>query len=513
MSPFIFNDALMEGRDLSDFYALFGEQTVFVPVDYGTKKCHLAWRGILFPQTQTSEYLKSLLEGNLGVLVGEASADLISIDCDGKQLALLMLEYNPWLADTLATHGQKGCNFWLRMVGSYPKKIRRFDPKKPMGEWRGGGGYVVVDGRHPSGCLYTQAPWVMPLAVPYSQIKWPPIFDPPDQSEGDEEPIWPFSSDCLMIPTDERVKPQMLIEGLLHRGNKMIVSGGSKTFKTWALTDLGLSVAAGTPWLGFKCHKARVFYINFEIQTPFYAERLDAIRAAKQLPLEVGQFFFWTLRGWAVPLEDLLDALKAEFARLGVAFDLIIFDPIYKTYGALEENVASDMASLMNQLDRLCATLGIAVVFGAHFSKGNQAARDVIDRTSGSGVFGRDPDSIITLTKHEEPDCFTVDLILRHFADVDSFVVQWNYPLLTRKDALDPGRLKTIGGRPPKATQNDILNLIKTFDDQLASKDLVQKAGEEFGIARRSVYNTLKRLQSAKLIFKSKLSDHWNFFK
>ena len=505
----------MEGpRNLSAYYALFGEQTVFLPIGLGTKKCHICgWQAIDFAATQTKAYLQSLISGNLAVLVGARSGHLVSIDCDADELADLLVRHNPWLKETLATRGAKGCNFWLRMSGDYPRCVRRFDPRKPIGEWRGGGGYVVVDGTHPSGRSYTQNPWVNPLEVPYSQIKWPALFDPPDLSEEGEELIWPFSSDSLMIPTDERVKPQLLIEGLLHRGNKMILSGGSKTFKTWALTDLGLSVAAGTDWLGFKCHKAKVFYINFEIQTPFYAERLDAIRAAKSLPLEVGQFYFWTLRGWAVPIEDLIPALKRELERVGIAFDLIIFDPIYKTYGPLEENVASDMASLMNQLDRLCASLGIAVLFGAHFSKGNQAAKDVIDRTSGSGVFGRDPDSILTLTKHEEPNCFTLDLILRHNPEVDSFVVAWNYPLLTRKDALDPAKLKHPGGSTPKVSNEQILDLISQFDDQLSTSALIQNAREEFNIAADTVYVRLRSLKALKLAFKSKLSNHWNVAK
>src|SRR3954470_23651854 len=37
-----------------------------------------------------------------------------------------------------------------------------------------------------------------------------------------------------------------------------------------------------------------------------------------------------------------------------------------------------------------------------HFAKGNAAAKETIDRISGSGVFARDPDSLITFTKHEE---------------------------------------------------------------------------------------------------------------
>ena len=46
---------------------------------------------------------------------------------------------------------------------------------------------------------------------------------------------------------------------------------------------------------------------------------------------------------------------------------------------------------------------GAAILYAAHFSKGNQAGKDAIDRISGSGVFGRDADTLIILTKHEGP--------------------------------------------------------------------------------------------------------------
>ena len=69
--------------------------------------------------------------------------------------------------------------------------------------------------------------------------------------------------------------PPDVIEGVLHRGAKMVLGGGSKTFKTWTLIDLAISVATGTSWLGkFPTKRGRVLYINLELQGAFFAKRL-----------------------------------------------------------------------------------------------------------------------------------------------------------------------------------------------------------------------------------------------
>jgi len=54
-------------------------------------------------------------------------------------------------------------------------------------------------------------------------------------------------------------------------------------------------------------------------------------------------------------------------------YDAILLDPLYKLYGKTDENSAGDVAALMNELERLAVKSKAAVVFGAHYSKGNQA--------------------------------------------------------------------------------------------------------------------------------------------
>src|SRR5262249_28155954 len=150
------------------------------------------------------------------------------------------------------------------------------------------------------------------------------------------------------------------------------------------------------------------------------------------------------LRGHSAPHELLFPDIRTQASKS--PYGLIVVDPIYKVYGGLRENDAGEVGSLLESIERLAVETGAAVAFGAHFSKGNQAAKESSDRISGSGVFARDPDSILVMTAHEKERCFTVEATLRNFKPIEPFVVRWDYPLMRRDDSLDPRRLKQAKG-------------------------------------------------------------------
>jgi AAA domain len=265
----------------------------------------------------------------------------------------------------------------------------------------------------------------------------------------------PALIDATELLSAELPKPPELVSGLLHRGSKLVIGGGSKSFKTWTLLDLGISVATGKKWWGFNTTRGRVVYMNFEIQNPFFKARLNEILLAKGCSLDKGQFSYWGLRGKAANLDDLMPRIT-EALRDG-DYSLIIFDPIYKGLGGRDENKAGDVASLLNELESLAVETGAAVAFGHHFSKGNQSGKESIDRIGGSGVFARDPDTIITMTKHDQEDAFVIDPILRNFPPVEPFVVRRQHPLMVPDDALDPKRLKTANRKQQKYSDEAIL--------------------------------------------------------
>lgn len=258
--------------------------------------------------------------------------------------------------------------------------------------------------------------------------------------------------------------PSQIIEGILHKGSKMSLSGNSKAYKTWLYADLAISVAAGSDWLGFNTIKGKVLYVNFEIQEFAWHERINTICNSKGIKLQPGMLHFWNLKGHACSFRQLIPKIIEHVYNDG--FDLIIIDPIYKMLGGADENSATDIAELLNSFDRLVAETGAALAYAHHFAKGNASAKEAIDRQGGSGVFGRDPDSLLVFTAHEEPGSFTVEPILRNFSPVEPFVVSWHFPLMDRDDQLDPGKLKQVAGRKKVYDTKVLLGFIAQNDEQ-----------------------------------------------
>ena len=55
------------------------------------------------------------------------------------------------------------------------------------------------------------------------------------------------------------------------------------------------------------------------------------------------------------------------------------------------------MSIFVNQFDRIATELNCSVIYAHHHSKGAQGGKNSMDRSSGSGVFARDPDAILYL--------------------------------------------------------------------------------------------------------------------
>jgi hypothetical protein len=286
--------------------------------------------------------------------------------------------------------------------------------------------------------------------------------------------------------------PPELVKGLIHQGTKTALGGGSKSMKTWTQMDLALSVAYGLPFLGHSTKQGQVLIVNLEVQDWACLARLKAISHAKKIVTNCSQspLDVWNLRGYAASHETIIPTIRE---RIQKNYALVIIDPIYKIYGNLDENKAGDITLLMNNVEDLAVQSGSAVVFAAHFSKGNQGAKESIDRISGSGVFARDPDSLLIFTKHEEPDCFTVEPTIRNMPPVEPFVVRWQYPLMVVDDMLDPTKLKK-GGRPKRYTETMIFDCMPEIPTEPAA--LYELVSIKYSMSKSTFYDLLEKLEN-----------------
>lgn len=206
-----------------------------------------------------------------------------------------------------------------------------------------------------------------------------------------------------------------LIDGVLREGHKMLLAGPSKAGKSYLLLQLVIAIAEGRQWLGWPCRPGRVLYVNLELDRASCLHRLKHLYAASDTPTDhLENIDLWNLRGSAVPMDKL--APKLIRRALKRRYTAIVIDPIYKVITG-DENAADKMAYFCNQFDHLCTELGSAVIYCHHHSKGAQGAKASRDRSSGSGVFARDPDALLDLIELEVPDALKKTLCDRSTCD------------------------------------------------------------------------------------------------
>ena len=200
------------------------------------------------------------------------------------------------------------------------------------------------------------------------------------------------------------LNPEVIGETLRLK-DVMMISGSSKSGKSFLLIELALAVASGGTWLGRQCTQGEVLYLNLEINDAVFSHRLENARDAMGITMEEVQenLFLLNLRGVGADMDKAREAV-IHYSRQH-NFSLIILDPLYKLLGGRNENDAGDVGSLFDQFDQIAEASGAAVCFVHHHSKGGQATKSSMDRASGSGVFARAPDVILDCLELEvSPD-------------------------------------------------------------------------------------------------------------
>jgi RecA-family ATPase len=232
-------------------------------------------------------------------------------------------------------------------------------------------------------------------------------------------------------------RPQV-IEGVLAKSGIMVLGGKSKTNKSWSLIALSHAVRSGGEWLGNKCVKGNVLYVNFELHEDTMWERCTWVEEAMSINEDASyELDAWNKRGKAGDIEMIVDRFCARLQKRKTQYDLIILDPAYCCLGWRDENKAGDMTDFFNHILRLTVQSGAAVAIATHFAKGIFSEKSANDRISGSGVISRFADAIVVISPSldghgkEIESKFEADWTLREFAPRSECYLKWATPIMS----------------------------------------------------------------------------------
>ena len=334
-----------------------------------------------------------------------------------------------------------------------------------------------------------------------------------DYVEGveDELPDFEYLGEVLKNPPE---LPEPLIDGILRRGHKMLISGSSKAGKSFLLMELCIALAEGREWLGFPCKKSKVLYVNLEIDPASCVNRFQTIYKALGIePKHMDDIMLWNLRGNAVPLDKLVPKLIRRVKNRHL--DAIVIDPIYKVIMG-DENNASEMGAFCNQFDKICAATGCSTIYCHHHSKGGQGMKRAMDRASGSGVFARDPDAQLDMIQLELDDdtennvrdgnatAWRLESSLREFKNITPVNFWFEYPIhrvdskgflktMPTQGSYAAIRLRNPKLRKPGGTLTEFENGYNALN--INGKVTANDMAEYFDVLDKTIYSRLKKFK------------------
>jgi hypothetical protein len=253
-----------------------------------------------------------------------------------------------------------------------------------------------------------------------------------------------FTAAAIPLHHNTSEVPREICGELLRAGERAVLGSTSKSGKSWALLHLAIAKASGLPWLGWPMKAGPVLYLDLELLPFFFQKRVSTVCSALNV-VRPENLHLWSIR--AVRPKPNMDELVSEIVSRfkDSAPDLVILEPSYKLVTPTTQGTNSEMKVLeyLELLDQLTNELNCAGITSHHSPKGDLSQRSSMDLFSGTGVWARDPDLLMTLRPHKEDGHTILDFTRRHGPPVDGQVLKWDYPLhyqTTDLDARDVGK-------------------------------------------------------------------------
>lgn len=231
--------------------------------------------------------------------------------------------------------------------------------------------------------------------------------------------------------------PEIIVLGLLYVASTTLLTGASKTGKTWFALQLAICVLAGIEFLGLKARPAVVLLCSLELSAGMLRGRIEEICHSLDLPApRIGENFHVVAPTAAyVPALDLGSETGCEYLRILIeetGAELVILDTLYRFLPGCDPNDNMDMGRVFGRLNDLAQGTGAALLILDHQGKGGQSG-PTSHSALGASVKGGASRCVASLKRTSKEDGG------RWSFDVESHFGNWDEPLHFERPRLEDG--------------------------------------------------------------------------
>lgn len=293
--------------------------------------------------------------------------------------------------------------------------------------------------------------------------------------------------------------PRPLVAGgVVSAGDLVFLYGRPGLGKTWAMLQLALSLARGTPWFGLETTNGgvRVGILELELHARWLQDRLRTVAGAEGVPASIQIVARPDLQG-NVNLLDASDwASLAHWCR-SASLDVLVIDALSRAH-EVDENQSVDFAPVLRNLDRLRHETGTTVLPIHHEPKGpgdKMGARDDMDALRGTSRLASDANTLIRLARWGEGD--RQQLALR-FPKVNNAPTPAPVYLAQREDgALEV--TEPIENRAKEKKEHNSGRIVERVRNAGDAGVPVELLIEETGLSKATVHRHLKDIRAEKV--------------
>lgn len=298
-----------------------------------------------------------------------------------------------------------------------------------------------------------------------------------------------------------RLKPSV-IDGIARQGEVVNMIANPKVGKSWLAYLLALCIICGRDWLDtFPVTRGRVLIIDNELHKETISNRIPKV--AEALGIHANEYEdhleILSLRGRLTNFHGIHEVINR--IEMGT-YQVIITDAYYRMLPeGVSENDNAQIAGIYNTIDKYAAKTDAAWFLIHHATKGSQSEKRVTDVGAGAGSQSRAADAHLVLREHEETGNVVLDAAVRSFPPVKPIVLQWNFPIWTKRADLDPALLK---GRLTKGDQRqqdkdaegkrDIINVLRNWDAETDNEATPNRITEKSPYGGERTRNLLAKL-------------------